>query len=139
MPKFSAQLISDLMTPERDAGRLARKVEYIVACEASDGSWCEFDAETLLHASLLADNAVDKLGARGCSVWQVRLTDGAVLRGSPLYTVFAGPQYQPAGGRTREEVRECFRDEKLDHTTAVALLIELGFTEFAADQYLFAE
>ena len=38
MPKFEAKSIEDLFTAERDAGRVARKVEYIVACEASDGS-----------------------------------------------------------------------------------------------------
>lgn len=80
MPKFEAQTINDLFTAERDAGRVARKVEYIVACEASDGSWCEFDADTLLHGSVIADNAVDKLGARGCSVWRVRLMDGVVVQ-----------------------------------------------------------
>jgi hypothetical protein len=96
MPKFTALSIEDLFTAERDAGRVARKVEYIVACEASDGTWCEFDADTLLHASLLADNAVDKLGARGCSVWRVRLIDGKLVGTSgqlpgrlPLYKHFA--------------------------------------------------
>ena len=88
MPKFSAQTISDLFTAERDAGRVARRVPYIVATEASDGSWCEFDGETLLHASLLADNAVAKLGARGCSVWEVNPASGAVYKPS-VYHCFA--------------------------------------------------
>lgn len=85
MPKFAAQTINDLFTPERNAGRVARKVEYIVAAEASDGSWCEFDAGTLLHASLLADNAVKNLSCRGASVWRVRLIDGATV--GPHYRV----------------------------------------------------
>lgn len=89
MPKFSATCLQDLMSPERDAGRLARKVEYIVACEASDGSWCEFDAETILHASVLADNAVDKLGARGCSAWRVDLTTGELAKQPSVYSVYA--------------------------------------------------
>lgn len=71
MPKFSATSINDLLTVERDAGRLARRIEFIVACEASDGSWCEFDGDDYFHAKRLADNAVDVLGSRGCSVWQV--------------------------------------------------------------------
>ena len=79
MPKFLAAKIEDLFTAERDAGRVARNVPYIVACEASDGSWCEFDGETLLHASRLADNAVEKLGARGCSCWAVN-PDGSIIR-----------------------------------------------------------
>lgn len=87
MPKFSATKLTDLFTAERDAGRLARKVEYIVACEASDGSWCEFDGESFEHAKVLADNAVDNLGARGCSIWRVRLIDGAVAKGPSLYLV----------------------------------------------------
>lgn len=71
MPKFSALKIEDLFTVERDAGRVARGVQYIVASEASDGSWCEFDGESFEHAVRLADNAVDKLSARGASVWRV--------------------------------------------------------------------
>lgn len=89
MPKFSAKSIDDLFTPEATAGRAVRKPAYVVACEASDGSWCEFDAETLLHASLLADNAVNNLGARGCSVREV-LSCGAV--GAPLYARFWSPE-----------------------------------------------
>lgn len=85
MPKFSALSIDDLFTAERNAGRVARKVEYIVAAEASDGSWCEFDADTLLHGSVIADNAVDKLGCRGCSVWRVRLIDGVVVQPKCYY------------------------------------------------------
>lgn len=92
MTKFSALSISDLMTDTANAGRVARRAAYavgvageiepcdflyVVMCEASDGSWCEFDAETLLHGSRLADNAVEKLGARGCSVWRVN-ADGSL-------------------------------------------------------------
>jgi len=88
MPKFSATSIADLFTAERDAGRVARRVEYIVACEASDGSWCEFDGDDYFHAKRLADNAVDVLGARGCSVWRVRLMDGEVVK-PKCYEVFA--------------------------------------------------
>jgi hypothetical protein len=88
MSKFSAQKIEDLFTPEATAGRAIRKPAYVVACEASDGSWCEFDADTLLHASLIADNAVDKLGARGCSVRSVN-ADGSVGRTATLYWKYA--------------------------------------------------
>jgi hypothetical protein len=97
MPKFEALKISDLFTAERCAGRVARVKAYrkmgqtfthIVACEASDGSWCEFDAESLAHAERLANNAVDNLDARGCSVWAFGALDGYV-GGRPAYTVFA--------------------------------------------------
>jgi hypothetical protein len=74
--KFQAQTLTDLMSPECDAGRLARKVEYVVACEVDDGSWCELDATDQEHARVLARNWVDKLSARGCSCWNVRLIDG---------------------------------------------------------------
>lgn len=90
MPKFLASKIEDLFTAERDAGRIARKVEFIVACEASDGSWCEFDGESLEHAKVLAVNAVEKLGARGCSVWNVRI-DGTV--GLPHFKFFWSPEH----------------------------------------------
>jgi hypothetical protein len=80
--KFQARSLSDLMTPERDAGRLARKVEFIVACEVDDGSWCELDATDPAHAQVLARNWVDKLSARGCSCWNVRLMDGKLAPNS---------------------------------------------------------
>jgi hypothetical protein len=92
MTKFRAQKIEDLFTAEANAGRAIRAPAYVVACEASDGSWCEFDAESLLHASLLADNAVDKLGARGCSVRAVN-TDGTVTQPASLYTRFWSPDH----------------------------------------------
>lgn len=85
MPKFSALSITDLFTAERDAGRVARGVRYIVASEASDGSWCEFDGESFGHALRLADNAVDNLGARGASVWFVG-TEGQCI--NRLYLAF---------------------------------------------------
>ena len=90
MPKFEAKSIEDPFTAERDAGRVARKVEYIVACEASDGSWCEFDGASFGHAKVLAINAVENLRARGCSVWNVR-TDGTV--GVALYNYFWSPDH----------------------------------------------
>lgn len=90
MPKFSATKLTDLWTDAHNRGRLQRGVFFVVACEASDGSWCEFDGESLLHASLLADNAVDKLGARGCSVWAVNAETGEYHRGGSLYHVYAG-------------------------------------------------
>jgi hypothetical protein len=97
MPKFEATSIEDLFTVERDAGRVARRAAYaphqmfthIVACEASDGSWCEMDAESLEHGKLLATTAVEKLGARGCSVWTVR-DDGTV--GVPEFKYFWLPE-----------------------------------------------
>jgi len=91
--KFEALKIEDLFTADRDAGRLARKVSYIVACEASDGSWCEFDADSVAHAKVLADNAVDKLGARGCSVWRVSMADGVCHTSGafPIYTSYWQP------------------------------------------------
>lgn len=76
MTKFTAQKITDLHVPEACAGRLARRVHIVVACEASDGSWCEFDADDEAHARRLADNAVANLNARGCSCWHVRQIDG---------------------------------------------------------------
>lgn len=89
MPKFSAAKLTDLMTDERNIGRLRRRVFFIVACEASDGSWCEFDGESSDHAKVLADNAVDKLGARGCSVWAVNAESGAFAFGPAIYHVYA--------------------------------------------------
>lgn len=140
MPKFSATKLTDLMTDARNAGRLQRGVFFIVACEASDGSWCEFDAESSDHAKVLADNAVDKLGARGCSVWAVNAETGAFAFGPALYHVYAGAAEPTVNGRTKAEVREAFRDEKLDYPTAISMLQEVGFeNDFAADQYLFAE
>jgi hypothetical protein len=93
MPKFSASSINDLFTIARDEGRLARKVEYIVACEASDGSWCEFDADNFIHAKVLAHNAVHNLHARGCSVWAVRTEDGHIEPGPALYRYFWEPEF----------------------------------------------
>lgn len=90
MPKFAAQTIADLFTAERDAGRVARKVPYIAATEASDGSWCEFDGEGFGHAMLLADNAVDKLGCRGASVWKVHPVTGKCIERP--YFAWAQPQ-----------------------------------------------
>ena len=72
MPKFYAASIRDLMTAERNAGRVARKCPYIVAVEADDGSWCELDATSLNHGFTLATNWVDKMNARGASVWEVK-------------------------------------------------------------------
>lgn len=89
MAKFSATKLTDLMTDERNVGRLARRVFFIVACEASDGSWCEFDADSSHHAKALADNAVENLGARGCSVWPVNAETGAFAFGPAIYHVYA--------------------------------------------------
>jgi hypothetical protein len=93
MTKFSALKLTDLFSPAHCAGRLARKVEVVVACEASDGSWCEFDAESEAHARVLADNAVEHLGARGCSCWRVRLIDGAYAKGPSFYHRYWEPEY----------------------------------------------
>ena len=93
MPKFSALSVADLLTPERDAGRVARKVEWVVFVECDDGSWCELDADDFAHAKVLAHNWVDTLGARGCSVRRVRLIDGKCVRGPSAYTYF----WQPIG------------------------------------------
>lgn len=86
MAKFQAASIRDLMTPERDAGRVSRAAQYaadkgrtldiaklshIVAVEADDGSWFELDADDFANARALAVNQVDKMNARGASVWQV--------------------------------------------------------------------
>lgn len=92
--KFEARSLADLLTPQRDAGRLARKAEYIVACEVDDGSWCELDAESLAHAEVLARNWVDKLNARGCSVWRVRQMDGRVSPGPSLFNYYWQPEVQ---------------------------------------------
>ncbi len=96
MPKFLATSINDLFTAERSAGRVARKVEYIIACEASDGSWCEFDGESFEHAKRIADNAVDVLGSRGCSVWRVRLIDGKCVPSNCYFVTpdESGPGYE---------------------------------------------
>lgn len=80
MPKFSALTIHDLRTPERSAARILRNVEYVVAVEVDDGSWCELDAESEEHSRTLARNWVDRLGARGCSCWHVRRQDGKLVK-----------------------------------------------------------
>lgn len=43
--------------------------------------------------------------------------------------------------RTASEIRENFRDDKpgFDYTNAIAMLVEIGYTAYAADQYLFGE
>lgn len=87
MSKFAATSAADLRTAPRNAGRLARKVEYVVTVEVDDGSWCELDAIHVPHAKTLARNWVDKLGARGCSCWRVRLIDGR-LTPNPFYTYY---------------------------------------------------
>jgi hypothetical protein len=71
MTKFLAQSANDLRTTDRNAGRVARKVKFIVQVEADDGSWTELDADSQAHAKILADNWVEKLNARGCSCWKV--------------------------------------------------------------------
>jgi hypothetical protein len=91
MSKFVAQSLADLRTPERSAGRILRNVDYIVAVEVDDGSWCELDAETEEHARVLARNWVDKLGARGCSCWHVRRQDGKLVKQS-FFNYYWSPQ-----------------------------------------------
>lgn len=91
MPKFSALRLTDLFSPEHCAGRVARGVKIVVATEASDGSWCEFDAEGEEHARVLAQNAVEKLGARGCSCWHIE-PDGSYERGPAFYHYFWQPE-----------------------------------------------
>lgn len=86
--KFSALSLLDLRSDAHNAGRHKRGVEWVVACEASDGSWCEFDGDDYLHAKRLADSAVEHLGARGCSVWHVCRFTGE-LRERTVYTVYA--------------------------------------------------
>lgn len=80
MQKFPATTVHDLLTPERQAARVLRNVEWVVFVEVDDGSWCELDAESLAHAKTLAHNWVDTLGARGCSVRRVRRQDGRALK-----------------------------------------------------------
>jgi hypothetical protein len=91
MPKFSARSLIALLDPEHNAGRVARRVKIVVACEASDGTWCEFDADDEAHARILAENAVEKLGARGCSCWHVE-PDGSYRRGPSFHTYFWQPE-----------------------------------------------
>jgi hypothetical protein len=40
---------------------------------------------------------------------------------------------------TKEEIRIAYNDFTIGYDTAITLLMRLGFTEYAADQYLFAE
>jgi hypothetical protein len=97
MTKFTAQSLTAFWSDEANAGRRARVIAYaalntpfthVVTAEADDGSWCEFDAEDFGHAKRLADNAVDRLGARGCSVWLINPKTGEYLRGPSLYHVY---------------------------------------------------
>ena len=88
MPKFIARSILDLMTPEREAGRVARGAHFIVAVEVDDGSWVELDADDKPHAAVIADNWVAKLNARGASCWAVFPGCGG-LADQPFYTRYA--------------------------------------------------
>lgn len=89
MPKFAARTIKDLMTPARDAGRLARRVPFVVCCEADDGSWFELDATSEEHGRTLADNMIrPEHACRGCSLWRVRDGSGKLAKRSS-YNVYA--------------------------------------------------
>jgi hypothetical protein len=95
MPLFSASSIADLLTPERNAGRVARAVEYVVFVECRDGSWCELDADSEEHCRVLSRNWVDRLEARGCSAWRVRLIDGSITP-KAVCTYYWEPSYDEA-------------------------------------------
>lgn len=85
MAKFADRSIGPFFTEARNAARVSRKAEFIVAVECDDGSWCELDAESIEHAGMLAHNWVDVLGARGASCWRASVRNGKCAR-TPFYT-----------------------------------------------------
>lgn len=87
MAKFAATSIQDLMTKERSVGRNARKVQFIVACEADDGSWFELDADSKQHAKVLANDQVKNMNCRGCSCWKIN--DTGTLAHHPFASEYA--------------------------------------------------
>ena len=97
MTKFQAQSIQDLMTPVANAARVVRKQWYaentkcpmlaVVCIEASDGSWCELDAESEEHAKALAKNMVDHMRARGASCW--KFNESGKLERRSFYNYYA--------------------------------------------------
>jgi len=94
MTKFTAQKLGDLLTKAHSVSRKARGVLYVVHVEADDGSWCELDADSQDHAKTLARNWVDKLGARGCSCWEVR--ESGNVRIAPFFMYFWQPKEDSA-------------------------------------------
>lgn len=94
MSKFAAQSIAAFSTAAAVAGRAARKAKFVVLVEASDGSWCEMDADDQGHAGVLARNIVDVVGARGASCWRA-LPNGELL-GRPFLTHFETANWEAA-------------------------------------------
>lgn len=76
MTKFAALSATDLRTYDCCNGRLARKAQFVVTCEADDGSWFELDADDQAHAKVLANNQVDNMNCRSASCWRVNQKDG---------------------------------------------------------------
>ena len=94
MPKFSVVSAVEFRNATHCGARVARVAAYkaldipfthVVTCEASDGSWCEFDAEDFEHAKGLAVNAVDHLSCRGSSVWSFNQETGKMARNSVFH------------------------------------------------------
>ncbi len=94
MTKFSALSIARFFEADAVAGRVARKAKFVVLVEASDGSWCEMDADDQGHAGVLARNIVDVIGARGASCW--RVLPGGELLGRPFLTHFETANWEAA-------------------------------------------
>jgi hypothetical protein len=105
MPKFAAQSINDLRTPEANRGRHARRPFFVVAVEADDGSWFELDAESMDHARTLAKNQVDLMNARGASCWRVVKSGAQIaeMGARPFFTYFWSP---PEAGDTCQPLQD---------------------------------
>ena len=66
-----------LDTAAHCAGRIARRVEWVVWVETAEAKWIELDAHSLINAETLARNWIrPELGARGASVRSVRKPSG---------------------------------------------------------------
>ena len=66
-----------LDTAAHCAGRIARRVEWVVWVETAEAKWIELDAHSAINADTLAKNWIrPQLGARGASVRSVRLPSG---------------------------------------------------------------
>jgi len=72
-------------TPEACRSLLAQGVTHVVAVENSKGEWFLAHATSVDHGHTLARSWVDKMDARGASVWRLH-EDGPAKRHCGLVT-----------------------------------------------------
>lgn len=104
MPKFAVLSSAEFRSPMANAARVTRwhasELLYVVTCEADDGSWCELDATSLQHARNLSRSMVEKMKARGCSVWGFNPKTGKLRKRASFTYYWSG--YGPTDGYRRE-------------------------------------